>query len=186
MKKTRIALAASFIGLLLCVALMMGVTYAWFSVTVQSGTNVIRTGKFDVKIEYSSDLSTWTALDESAVPFGDVVIMPGQSEIRYIRITNSTDSAVNASLSLGEVSVTDENTDLRFYCKILDSEAPVTVAEMGEGEPLNGVAAVFDGNEIPAGESLIAAIAIEFAGNTESAGIEASFRIIAGATQKTD
>ena len=52
---TRSALFTSIISLLLCVSMLVGTTFAWFTDEVKSGTNVIAAGNLDVELYYSKN-----------------------------------------------------------------------------------------------------------------------------------
>ena len=47
---TRSALLTSIISLLLCVSMLVGTTFAWFTDEVKSGTNLIAAGNLDVEV----------------------------------------------------------------------------------------------------------------------------------------
>ena len=51
MKKKRTALLTSILALLLCVSMLVGTTFAWFTDSVSSGSNVIAAGVLDVELE---------------------------------------------------------------------------------------------------------------------------------------
>ena len=48
-KTTKRALVSSAVSLTLCSAMLLGTTMAWFTDTVSSGNNVIKSGKLDVE-----------------------------------------------------------------------------------------------------------------------------------------
>lgn len=62
-KSTKRALSASIMSMILCIVLLIGATFAWFTDSVSSGTNVIKAGNLDVKLEYSKDGTNWTNAD---------------------------------------------------------------------------------------------------------------------------
>ncbi|MBO5953164.1 MAG: hypothetical protein J6Q53_03470 [Oscillospiraceae bacterium] len=47
---TRSALFTSIMSLLLCVSMLLGTTYAWFTDSVVSGNNVIAAGNLDIEL----------------------------------------------------------------------------------------------------------------------------------------
>ena len=49
-KNTRNALMMSALSLLLCVSMLVGTTFAWFTDSVQSGTNTITAGNLDIRL----------------------------------------------------------------------------------------------------------------------------------------
>ena len=59
MKATKRALMASALAMLLCVSMLVGTTFAWFTDTASTAVNVIQAGTLDVSLEYSIDGNTW-------------------------------------------------------------------------------------------------------------------------------
>ena len=70
MKKnmTRNALFSSVISLLLCISMLVGTTFAWFTDEVVSGSNVIAAGNLDVVLEYW-DGDSWEDAENKVIPF---------------------------------------------------------------------------------------------------------------------
>ena len=58
-KKKR-SLLTSALALLLCVAMLLGTTYAWFSDFISSGSNIIISGNLDIGMYWSKDNENWT------------------------------------------------------------------------------------------------------------------------------
>ena len=52
---TRNALFTSIISLLLCVSMLVGTTFAWFTDEVKSGRNMIAAGNLDVELYHSDE-----------------------------------------------------------------------------------------------------------------------------------
>lgn len=50
-KTTRRSLLSSVFALVLCVAMLVGATFAWFTDTATTGVNKIVSGKLDVALE---------------------------------------------------------------------------------------------------------------------------------------
>ena len=50
-KHTKRALLASILSVVLCVAMLVGSTFAWFTDSVTSGNNKIVAGNLDVELE---------------------------------------------------------------------------------------------------------------------------------------
>ena len=69
MKKTttRRALFMSFVSLLLCMSMLLGTTYAWFTDSVTSSANMIVAGNLDVELEYKNVIDGAAATDWSPV-----------------------------------------------------------------------------------------------------------------------
>ena len=106
MKKTRTALLHSVIALVLCCSMLMGTTFAWFTDSVTSGSNIIQAGNLDVQMYWTDDLFTgvWhNAEDTSEVPFDYDKWEPGYTEVRYVKIVNAGNLALKYSLTLAPV-----------------------------------------------------------------------------------
>ena len=58
-KNTKRALVSSALAMLVCVALLIGTTFAWFTDTASTGVNKIQSGSLDVELEYSTDMVEW-------------------------------------------------------------------------------------------------------------------------------
>ena len=121
MKKTLKALFLSGISMLLCVSMLMGSTFAWFTDEVKSGNNVILAGNLDVEMYWSKDLTknTWiNAEDTNAEPvFNYEKWEPGYAEVRYIKIKNAGNLAFKYALSIipdGEVSKLADVLDVYY------------------------------------------------------------------------
>ena len=57
MKNTKKSLFVSVLSLLLCVAMLLGTTYAWFTDSVTSGKNTIVAGNLDVELYHGKALA---------------------------------------------------------------------------------------------------------------------------------
>ena len=62
-RSTKRALLASVMAMLLCCTMLLGTTYAWFTDSVSSGSNIIQTGNLDIEVEYTLDGESWNKLD---------------------------------------------------------------------------------------------------------------------------
>ena len=70
---TRNALFTSIISLLLCVSMLVGTTFAWFTDSVVSGNNVIAAGNLDIELYHDGNKK----VDSSTNLFNDVLWEPG-------------------------------------------------------------------------------------------------------------
>ena len=66
-KITRRALLTSMLSLLLCFAMLVGTTFAWFTDSVTSANNIIKSGILDVELTYSDDNQTWSDASQGAI-----------------------------------------------------------------------------------------------------------------------
>ena len=94
-KTTRRALLTSMLSLLICVSMLVGSTFAWFTDSVTSQNNIIKSGNLDIEMAYSMDLQTWDDISDAAdvfvAPAGVTKGLwePGHTEVAYLRITNA-------------------------------------------------------------------------------------------------
>lgn len=107
-KQTKKALLVSTLSLVLCLALLVGATFAWFTDSVTSGKNTIVAGNLDVELEYTTDFQTWTAVDANTSLFADSVLWePGHTEVVYLRVRNAGTLALKYQFAVNVVSETE-------------------------------------------------------------------------------
>lgn len=88
-KTTKKALFTSVMSLIICVVMLMGTTFAWFTDSVTSGKNKIMAGNLDVDLLYSEDLVNWKSVDGKADLFDeDALWEPGHTQIVYLKVAN--------------------------------------------------------------------------------------------------
>lgn len=58
-KSTKRALLLSALSLLMCVSMLIGSTFAWFTDSVTTGSNIIKSGNLDIVLEYQKADGTW-------------------------------------------------------------------------------------------------------------------------------
>lgn len=105
MKKKRTALFHSAISLLLCVSMLVGTTYAWFTDSVSTGINTIAAGNLDVELYHSNAAVTNERVDSGTKLFmdlqGDPILWePGVVSYENLRITNEGDLALAYQLAI--------------------------------------------------------------------------------------
>lgn len=106
-KSTRKMLLSSILSLALCISMLIGTTFAWFTDNVTSANNIIKSGNLDVELEYSTDLVTWTKVDENTNIFKDGALWePGYTEVVYLRVSNAGSLALKYQLGINVVSET--------------------------------------------------------------------------------
>ena len=67
-KNARRALLMSVLSLLVCVSMLVGTTFAWFTDSVTSGSNIIKSGTLDIVLEYW-DGDSWEDAEGKVIPF---------------------------------------------------------------------------------------------------------------------
>ena len=160
MKKTVKSLWLSALSILLCLAMLAGSTFAWFTDSVESAGNMIVAGNLDIEMYWAKDLNgSWiNAEDQNAEPVFDYDLWePGYTEVRYVKIVNAGSLAFKYALSIivdGEVSALADVIDVYFV------EAPTTPIEgredLAEMTPTGTLRQAINGT-IPANGVLLAA-----------------------------
>ena len=89
---TKKALIAGAVSLILCFAMLIGTSYAWFTASVTSGRNIITTGNLDVTMEYANgteapESADWKDASEGAI-FSYKNWEPGYLDAKHIKISN--------------------------------------------------------------------------------------------------
>ena len=87
-KNTRRALFLSVISLMLCCAMLVGTTFAWFTDSAISGNNVINSGNLDIAVTYTLDGKTWKEFDGAEDLFQTDCWEPGHTEVVALKVEN--------------------------------------------------------------------------------------------------
>lgn len=98
-KTTKRALLSSIVALLICFTMLLGTTFAWFTDSVSSTNNIIKSGTLDVEMTYSSDNATWADASTGTI-FNYQLWEPGYSEMKYVKIENKGDLAFKYQLNI--------------------------------------------------------------------------------------
>lgn len=123
-KSTKPALVSSILSLILCTAMLIGTTLAWFTDSVTSAGNKITAGNLEVTMEWKdgtknpSDAEGWQNASQNAI-FNNDKWEPGYTEARHVRISNQGNLALKYEICIvanGEVSDLAEAIDV-YYIK---------------------------------------------------------------------
>ncbi|MBR2897065.1 MAG: SipW-dependent-type signal peptide-containing protein, partial [Oscillospiraceae bacterium] len=123
-KTTRSAVFASFTALLLCASMLIATTFAWFTDSVTSSGNIIKSGTLDVEMSWADgtkavpadDSTDWTDASTGAI-FNYDLWEPGYTEVRHIRVANVGTLALKYQLQIKAndvVSALAEAIDVYF------------------------------------------------------------------------
>ena len=163
-KSTKRALISSTLALLMCVAMLIGTTFAWFTDTASTAVNKIQAGNLDVDLEMSTDGTNWESAEGKTLTFktkdnraADKILWePGCTyELPELRIVNKGNLALKYKISIsGAKDATPENdkNDLKLLDVIdwtynVSGDGGATVAKLGTERHLaakTGEADVFD------------------------------------------
>ena len=112
---TKKALVASLLCLALCFSMLIGTTFAWFTDSVTSGSNVIKTGNLDIVLEYW-DGDSWEDAEGNIIPFvaadgraqSDILWEPGCTyKMAPIRVRN--EGSLNAKILITINGITGDS-----------------------------------------------------------------------------
>ncbi len=123
-KSTKRALLMSGLALIMCVSMLIGSTYAWFTDSVTSSGNIIKSGTLDVTMEWADgtkavpadDSTDWKNAADGAI-FKSELWEPGYTEVRHIKIANEGTLALKYQLNIianGEVSELSDVIDVYY------------------------------------------------------------------------
>ena len=108
MKSTKKSLVLSTLSLIMCVAMLLGTTYAWFTDSVTSGKNIITAGNLDVELlHYTSDAASATTVQDKTDLFKVALWEPGVIAYENFVVSNVGNLALKYALNL---NVFDKNT----------------------------------------------------------------------------
>ena len=124
--KTKKALRGSLFALFLCIVLLIGTTFAWFTDTASTGVNKIQSGRLDVELEYSTDMEHWSTATSSTKLFSDNTLWePGVTELVYLRVKNNGNLALKYTMGLNSqvgfangVNVAGDTYNVGDYLKL--------------------------------------------------------------------
>ena len=87
-KNTKRALLASVLSLILCAAMLVGSTFAWFTDSVISGRNKIVAGNLDVELYVKGDSGYTPVTADTNLFLKDALWEPGHVEVINLKIAN--------------------------------------------------------------------------------------------------
>ncbi len=125
-KSTKRALLTSALALLMCVSMLIGSTFAWFTDSVTSGRNKIVSGNLDVVLEYKNNWDdAWTVVNENTKIFKEGALYePGYTEVVFLRVSNAGSLALKYNLMVdiasekSSVNVDGKEFNLSDYLQI--------------------------------------------------------------------
>ena len=128
MKNYTRRLLFSMVTMIVCIAMLVGSTFAWFTDVAKSTNNVINPGRLDLEVEYTLDGENWEDLDGAENIFGDGLFEPGYTRVVAVKVRNNGSLAFKYKMSLDIISeklgvnVAGENFALSDY--LVASTAP--------------------------------------------------------------
>ena len=200
-KSTKRALLLSLLSMLLCITMLVGTTFAWFTDSVTSSGNIIKSGTLEVGMYWAegqnkvpTDEADWTDAAAGAI-FDYDKWEPGYVEARHIKIANEGTLALKYQINVianGEVSDLADVIDVYYFDPAVDDLSRASLTDANKLGTLTEVLAGMNDTANGAlleGESETITIALMMqtsAGNEyQNKSIGSSFSIQLIATQYT-
>ena len=154
-KYTKRALISSILAILMCMAMLVGTTFAWFTDTASTGVNKIVAGNLDIELSYknSSTAGKFVNADKDTPVFNETALWePGHVEYVVLKISNAGSLAlkyklgINIANEVGSTNVGGEAFKLSDYIRFAvldddrtegDFDRDTLVSAAGEGAALN-------------------------------------------------
>lgn len=152
-KNTKRALTYSVLALFLCVAMLIGTTFAWFTDTASTGVNRIQAGNLKMEVTYKNadTQDKFAKVTEETKVFNDEALWePGHVEFAVLKVENVGSLALKYKLGInidsekGSTNVNGDEFKLSDYINfaVVDGdqsglERDALVAAAGEGQSIN-------------------------------------------------
>ena len=198
-RSTKRALLMSALSMVLCLSMLVGSTFAWFTDSVTSSGNIIKSGTLDVEMYWADGKTdpkntTWTDASQGAI-FDYDNWEPGYVDVKHIQIKNTGSLALKYQVSIvptGEVSKLAEVIDVYYAdpaVQVADRSVLAQVPALSTlDKAIGGMSATASG-ELAAGASDTITLALkmqESAGNEyQNLAIGSDFSVVLMATQLT-
>ena len=111
---TKKALLSSAFAILICVAMLIGTTFAWFTDTASTGVNKIQAGNLDIEVKYTLDGENWNDLDGATDIFQKGLWEPGHTEVVALKFKNNGNLALKYSINM---NIVDETVGVNKFNK---------------------------------------------------------------------
>ena len=162
--KTKKALRGSLLALFLCIVLLIGTTFAWFTDTASTGVNKIQSGNLDVQLLYSTDGTNWHDAEGQTLKFlqkqangslvenADILWEPGCTyKLPQIKVKNNGNLALKYTMKVTGVEgdqKLNEVIDWTIDDKALtDFDGNLTAGESSNAMTIQGHMQESAGNE---------------------------------------
>ena len=160
-KNTKKALLASVLSMLICLTMLVGTTFAWFTDSVINTENRIEAGKLKIDLLMDKEgHGTYTSIANgngdifSEVAGNGILWEPGKTEIVYLGVQNKGTLALNYNIIL---NITDGDPGLvgSLEFAILDGKKAADLTGIGSWSELTNVEGAVTG-DVAAGQTVAA------------------------------
>lgn len=149
MNKTKKSLLASGLSLLICAALLVGTTFAWFTDSVANKGNRIQAGTLDIDLLMDRNLDgTYDVISDgtgdlfSQATGNGILWEPGKTEIVYLAVRNNGSLALNYNILL---NVEDAGLANALEYAVIDNAQAADLTEVENWAQLKQFAGVQTG-----------------------------------------
>ena len=197
MKQKKRAFFHSVVALVLCICMLTGTTFAWFTDEVTSANNIIKSGTLDVTLEWKDTAEgTWQDASEATI-FDYELWEPGYTQVKYVKVANVGNLAFQFRLDVVPNGASSGEAKLEDVIDVYLFDSGVTpTREMIAGATPAGTLAQLMGNADGAAEGyMLPGEAEEYclvlkmqesAGNEyQNLSVGGGFRVVLKATQYT-
>ena len=148
-KSTKRALLGSVMAMVLCMAMLVGATFAWFTDTASTGVNKIQAGNLDVALEMKDAAGQWVPAEGKTLEFkkaaaGEQVLWePGCTyELPQLRVVNKGNLALKYKIQItgiqGDAKL-NEVIDWTINDAAIDlTEGHLTAGQQGDAFTIKG------------------------------------------------
>lgn len=125
-KSTKRALLTSALALFMCVSMLIGSTFAWFTDSVTSGNNKIQAGTLKIDLELLEKNGSWTSIKDSRKAIFDYQNWePGYTDVKILKVTNE------GTLALKWIAKFVSANDLTELANVIDVYVKPSTTEFG-------------------------------------------------------
>ena len=137
-RATKRALLTSVMALVMCVVMLVGTTFAWFTDTASTGVNKIQAGNLDIELAYKNSTTNGKfkeASKETPVFDNNALWEPGHVEYVVLKVSNAGNLAlkyklgINIASETGSTNVLGNEFKLSDYIKFAVIEGEANVAD---------------------------------------------------------
>ena len=132
-KSTKRTLISSALAILMCAAMLIGTTFAWFTDTASTGVNKIQAGNLDIEVKYTLDGENWNDLDGATDIFQNGLWEPGHTEVVALKFKNNGNLALKYSINMNIVDETAGINKLNQEYKLSDYLKVKTLSQEASG-----------------------------------------------------
>ncbi len=136
-KTTKRALLLSGLSLLLCISMLIGSTFAWFTDTASTGVNKIQAGNLDMELAYKTAKAgtSYAPVDSDTPIFTSNLWEPGHVEAVNLKVSNAGTLAfkyqlgINIANEVTSINVEDVPFKLSDYIRFAVIDGAHTYAD---------------------------------------------------------